>query len=122
MEEQLNNLMTDKDKSSKLKIFENTTNIQNNNFLSASDSLQHNDIEKFTTGSTYLDTILGGGIETGSITLFYGGPGLGKSQIYLTTCSLLPQKYSSMYIDTEGKLRPERLKQILEEILNQITY
>ena len=53
-------MMTDKDKSSKLKIFENTTNIQGNKFLSASDFLQHNDIEKFTTGSTYLDTVLDG--------------------------------------------------------------
>ena len=29
--------------------------------------------------------------------------------------SLLPIKYNSIYVDTEGKLRPERIEQIAEE-------
>ncbi|MGI0051694.1 MAG: hypothetical protein ACRD8K_08155 [Nitrososphaeraceae archaeon] len=72
--------------------------------------MQPNNIEKFSTGSTYLDNILGGGIETESITQFYGAPDSGKSQIYFTTCALLPIQFKSIYVDTEGKLRIERIK------------
>jgi len=107
--------MTDKDKSSKLKIIGNSNNNDQDKFLSRAATLQHNNIEKFSTGSTYLDAILGGGIETGSITQIYGASGSGKSQICFTTCVLLPIKYSSIYVDTEGKLRIERIKQIAEE-------
>ena len=115
--------MTEKDKHLELKINEN--GIRNNkssynedsfdSFYSAADVLENIKVEKFSTGSSSLDHILGGGIETGSITQFYGSPGSGKSQTCLTTCALLPQKYGSIYIDTEGKFRPERLKQIAEE-------
>ena len=111
--------MTNKDKSIKLKIYENDNIIYSKNklirFSSASDVLENTNLEKFSTGSSQLDEILGGGIETGSITQFYGAPGSGKSQICLTACALLPQKYNSIYIDTEHKLRPERIAQILEK-------
>jgi len=46
--------------------------------------------ERFTTGSKNIDNILGGGIETGAITQFYGEAGSGKSQLCYTTCVLLP--------------------------------
>ena len=84
-------------------------------FLSAADVLENKKVvERFTTGSSQLDEILGGGIEIGSITQFYGSPGSGKSQICMTACALLPQQYSSIYIDTEHKIRAERLQQILQ--------
>ena len=112
--------MTNKDKSIKLKIDENDNLLYSENgvdgFLSAAHLLKDNNrIEKFSTGSSSLDNILGGGIETGSITQVYGGPGSGKSQICITACALLPKKYNSIYVDTEGKFRPERIEQILEE-------
>ena len=110
--------MTDKYKSLELRKNENSTgNKRNrlNDFKTAEDILENSSIEQFSTGSSSLDDILGGGIQTESITQFYGSPGSGKSQICLTTCALLPEKYSSIYIDTEGKFRPERLKQIEEE-------
>jgi DNA repair protein RadA len=84
-------------------------------FLSASDVLQNKKIEKFSTGSSQLDEVLGGGIETNSITQFYGPPGSGKSQICYALCSLLPKQYGSIYIDTEGKFRAERIKEIIKE-------
>ena len=108
-------MMIDKDKSSKLKIIGNSNNNDQDKFLSTAATLQHNKKEKFSTGSTYLDAILGGGIESGSITQIYGASGSGKSQICFTTCVLLPIKYSSIYVDTEGKVRIERIKQIAEK-------
>ena len=97
--------MTDKDKSLELKIDKN--DIRDNKssysedrftgFYPATEILENTKIEKFSTGSSSLDYILGGGIETGSITQFYGSPGSGKSQICLTTCALLQKKYSSIY-------------------------
>ena len=116
--------MTNKDKSIKLKMDENNNRNDNllhseigfDRFSPAAHLLEDtNRIEKFSTGSSSLDNILGGGIETGSITQFYGGPGSGKSQICLTLCALLPNQYNVVYIDTEGKFRPERIEQILKE-------
>jgi DNA repair protein RadA len=116
--------MTNKDSSIRFNTYEN---IENNGrsfsedkngsdgFLSAADVLENKKgVERFTTGSSQLDEILGGGIEVGSITQFYGAPGSGKSQICLTVCALLPKQYRSIYIDTEHKLRPIRIQQILE--------
>lgn len=74
---------------------------------------------KLTTGSTELDNLLGGGIETGSITELYGEFRCGKTQNCLTLCVTcqLPMadggaEGKAMYIDTEGTFRPERLKSI----------
>jgi DNA repair protein RAD51 len=68
------------------------------------------------TGSSALDTLLGGGIETGSITEIYGEYRTGKTQLCHTLCVTcqLPIKDGggagmAMYIDTEGTFRPERL-------------
>lgn len=55
-----------------------------------------------TTGSGALDKILGGGIETGSITEIFGGCGSGKTQLCHTlavNCQLLP----SLHGEGKGK-------------------
>lgn len=72
-----------------------------------------------TTGSKQLDTLLGGGIETGSITELFGEFRTGKSQLCHTlaiTCQL-PMDLGGaegkcLYIDTEGTFRPIRLVSI----------
>jgi len=63
-----------------------------------------------------LDQLLGGGVETGSITEIFGEFRTGKTQICHTpcvTCQLPNAKGGgegmAMYIDTEGTFRPERL-------------
>ena len=59
----------------------------NMSFISASDYYkQREDIIKITTGSTKLDELLGGGIETGSITEIFGEFRTGKTQICHTLC------------------------------------
>ena len=63
-----------------------------------------------------IDSIIGGGIEKGSITQFYGPPGSGKTNItlkMLVQCAKNGKK--AVFIDTEGGLSIERMKQIAGE-------
>lgn len=89
---------------------QNTEN-EYSSFTSAND-LDHHTILPIPTGSSDLDGMLGGGIEFGSVTHFYGGPATGKTQLCHTLCVLLPLPYQVMYIDTENKFRPERVQSI----------
>eukprot|EP01084_Bolivina_argentea_P006576 12475_1 len=79
------------------------------------------DIVKITTGSTKLDDLLGGGIETGSITEIFGEFRTGKTQICHTLCVTCQFPTSSgggegcaLYIDTEGTFRPDRVMQVAD--------
>lgn len=74
-----------------------------------------------STGSKELDKLLGGGIETGSITELFGEFRTGKTQICHTlcvTCQLSRDQGGgegkALYIDTEGTFRPEKLRNIAE--------
>lgn len=76
-------------------------------------------VGRILTGSKELDNLLGGGIETGSITEFYGQFGSGKTQIGLqaTVNVQLPVDKgglngTAVFIDTEGTFRPERVMQM----------
>ena len=76
---------------------------------------------QITTGSKELDKLLGGGIETGSITEIFGEFRTGKTQICHTmavTCQLPIDSGGGegkcMYVDTEGTFRPERLLSVSE--------
>ena len=82
---------------------------------------QREDIVMLSTGSGELDKLLGGGIETGSITEIFGEFRTGKTQICHTlcvTCQLALGQggadAKAMYIDTEGTFRPERIVPIAE--------
>lgn len=60
-----------------------------------------------------IDAIMGGGIEKGCLTQFYGPPGSGKTNIalqLLVSCAKNGDKV--IYVDTEGGLSIERVKQI----------
>ncbi|XP_076165228.1 DNA repair protein RAD51 homolog A [Ptiloglossa arizonensis] len=74
-----------------------------------------------TTGSSELDRLLGGGIETGSITEIFGEFRSGKTQLCHTlavNCQLPIDMGGAegkcLYIDTEGTFRPERLIAVAE--------
>lgn len=89
-----------------------------------------------STGSKPLDSILGGGIMTMSITEVFGEFRCGKTQMSHTLCvtAQLPKSMGGgegkvAFIDTEGTFRPERIKQIAERYdldpdscLENITY
>ena len=82
------------------------------------------DIHYITTGSKNVDNLLGGkGIESKSITEFFGAFGSGKTQIALSLAvnTQLPKEAGgangkSVYIDTEGTFRPERIRQFAEGV------
>ncbi|CAK9021717.1 Meiotic recombination protein DMC1/LIM15 homolog [Durusdinium trenchii] len=68
-----------------------------------------------STGSTELDAILGGGMESCSLTEIYGEYRTGKSQLTMTlavTAQLGSRPGKVIYVDTEGAFRPERLATI----------
>ncbi|MBS3108751.1 DNA repair and recombination protein RadA [Candidatus Woesearchaeota archaeon] len=78
-------------------------------------------IERISTGSKAVDALLGGGVETNTITEMYGAFGSGKSAIahVLAVNSILPREQGgingmTIWIDTESTCRPERIKQIAE--------
>ncbi|MEM4336011.1 MAG: DNA repair and recombination protein RadA [Candidatus Anstonellales archaeon] len=78
-------------------------------------------IGRITTGSKKLDELLGGGIETQSLTEFFGKFASGKSQIGFQLCvnaQLPPDKGGLggkvIFIDSESTFRPDRVKQMAE--------
>ncbi len=91
-------------------------------FVSASEIYKkRKTIERITTGSKNLDDLLANGIETRSVTEFYGEYGSGKTQICHTLCvtTQLPKEKGGLgarviYIDTENTFRPERVAEIAE--------
>ncbi|MBE8539823.1 DNA repair and recombination protein RadB [Geoglobus acetivorans] len=69
---------------------------------------------KLKTGSKCIDDILGGGVETGTITQIYGESGTGKTSLCLMLAYNTAKEFSVAYIDTEG-LSAERIDQIFED-------
>ncbi|KAH3902607.1 probable DNA repair protein rhp51 [Saccharomycodes ludwigii] len=106
-------------------------------FVTAADfHMRRTEMICLTTGSKNFDTLLGGGVETGSITELYGEFRTGKSQLCHTlavTCQLPLDmgggEGKCLYIDTEGTFRPIRLISIAnrfgldpEDALNNVAY
>ena len=89
-------------------------------FITADTALKkRRSLLRCSTGSSILDDLFLGGIETQAVTELYGEFGSGKSQICHTMCITAGQPVESgglnsgvIYIDTEGTFRPERLEQI----------
>lgn len=74
---------------------------------------------KLTTGSKNLDNLLGGGLETQTITEFFGEFGSGKTQIMhqIAVNATTPESDGGfncdvLIIDTENTFRPERIVQM----------
>lgn len=80
-------------------------------------------VGKLTTCSKALDELLGGGLETQSITETYGEFGSGKSQLghQLATNATRPTDEGGLggdtvWIDTEQTFRPERVASMAEDL------
>ncbi len=90
-----------------------------NNTLSFNDakslsSITASDEERFVSGISELDRVLGGGIVKGSVVLLSGDPGIGKSTILLQVCKAFADKLNILYVSGEEspnqiKLRASRL-------------
>jgi DNA repair protein RadA len=96
------------------------SNVLEKEFITADAALEkRRSMLRCSTGSSALDDLLLGGIETQAVTEFYGEFGSGKSQICHTLCATARQPVESgglnantIYIDTEGTFRPERVQEI----------
>lgn len=78
---------------------------------------------RLTTGSKAIDELLGGGIETQTITEFYGEYGVGKSVLchQLSVNVQLPIEKGgldggALYIDTEQTFRPEWIVRMSQDL------
>lgn len=77
-------------------------------------SLIKHDQQRLTTGMADVDTVLGGGIVIGSVTLIAGQPGIGKSTLLLQLADAVARKHKVLYVSGEESghqigLRAERL-------------
>jgi len=105
--------------------------------VSAAEMLEmRKNMVQVSTGSSQLDGLLNGGIETGQITEIFGEFRCGKTQLCHTLCVVcqLPidqggAESKALYVDTEGTFRPERLVSIAEryglnkdDVLENVTY
>ena len=66
--------------------------------------------ERYHTGLTELDRVLGGGIVKGSLILVSGEPGIGKSTILLQICEHLGQALKILYVSGEESGRQIKLR------------
>lgn len=71
---------------------------------------------RISTGSTVIDNLLGGGIESQSITEIFGESAAGKTQFShtLAVTSFAKNKGKTLYIDTENTFRSERIIDMAE--------
>ncbi|MBO3803000.1 MAG: DNA repair and recombination protein RadA [Candidatus Brockarchaeota archaeon] len=89
-------------------------------FVPASEILARRaNIQRLSTGSKNLDGLIGGGLETMTITEFFGEYGTGKSQICHQLCINVQLPFgkgglggNALYLDTENTFRPERIVQM----------
>ncbi|XP_026191140.1 meiotic recombination protein DMC1 homolog [Cyclospora cayetanensis] len=105
------------------KIIEAATKLELcNSFISGGELvIRRAKVVKITTGSSQLDQLIGGGIETMSITEIFGENRCGKTQICHTLCvtAQLPKEMNGgcgkvCYVDTEATFRPEKICAIAE--------
>jgi len=92
------------------------------------------DVTKITTGSEEINNLIGGGVETQTMTEVYGGYGSGKTQMaFQLAVNVQKSKEEGglnkgcVFVDTENTFRPERIKEIAdnedmdpEEVLDNI--
>ncbi len=69
----------------------------------AFDKIEKSFLEKISTGIAELDTVLGGGIVPGSLTLLGGEPGIGKSTLVLQIMHGLLRDAENMVLKASGE-------------------
>lgn len=67
-------------------------------------------IDRYSSGLSELDRVLGGGIVPGSVVLMGGDPGIGKSTLLLQTVCQLSHTHSALYVTGEESLQQVALR------------
>ncbi|MFB6198156.1 MAG: DNA repair and recombination protein RadA, partial [Halobacteriaceae archaeon] len=97
-------------------------------FETGTDVLERREqIGKLSWGVPEVDDLLGGGVETQSITEVYGEFGSGKSQIthQLSVNVQLPAEHgglegSAIFVDSEDTFRPERIDDMVRGLDDEV--
>lgn len=74
------------------------------------DQIAYTDEERFNTGLSELDRVLGGGIVKGSLILVGGDPGIGKSTLLLQVCSTIKMNGIVLYVSGEESIRQIKMR------------
>lgn len=69
--------------------------------VSAAQVAEVDNLPRLITGLRDVDTVLGGGVVPGSVTLVAGQPGIGKSTLMLQIAALLSDKAKVLYVSGE---------------------
>jgi len=74
-------------------------------------SVETVDTPRFSTGSSELNRVLGGGVIPGSLTLIVGDPGVGKSTLTIQVCAHVAASIGNvLYVSGEESTRQVRLR------------
>ena len=103
--------------SEQIKFIQSTSNTNSTTEQKATPitQIQEDNVTRFSSGSSELDLVLGGGVVTGSLTLIGGSPGIGKSTLLLKIAgNLANMDKKVLYVSGEEsagqiKLRANRL-------------
>ena len=75
-------------------------------------------VKRFPTGCKAIDDLLGGGIEVGAVTLFYGEAGCGKTNICLQLAYRVALEGKKVaFVDTEGLSYDRGMQIFKDEVL-----
>ncbi|MDA4125182.1 MAG: AAA family ATPase [Thaumarchaeota archaeon] len=70
-------------------------------------------LQSYPSGSAALDRLLGGGYKAGRVAEFFGKSNSGKTQLAMQAVLCAARAgVNSLFIDTEGSFRPERLEEV----------
>ncbi|KAG0170829.1 Meiotic recombination protein dmc1 [Apophysomyces sp. BC1034] len=104
------------------KIKDAAAKIQTCGFMTATEIAKYREqVIRISTGCKHFDSLLGGGIQSMSITEVFGEYRTGKTQLAHTLCVQVQLPSHSggasgkaAYIDTEGTFRPDRIRAIAD--------
>ena len=81
-------------------------------YVSINDLEASDDRKRLRTGFKDLDTVLGGGILQGSVSLLAGQPGIGKSTLLMQVCAELAKTHAVLYVSGEESAGQVKLRAI----------
>ncbi len=103
-------------------ILTRSTGLSSNNKPESILNIKSGEFERYDTGITELNRVLGGGIVQGSLTLISGEPGIGKSTLLLQTANNIALKVGTvLYVSGEEsgeqiKMRGDRIGNISSQL------
>lgn len=95
------------------------TEIKNINNIRYCNKIETSEIQRIQTFDPELDSVLGGGFVTGSLTLIAGDPGIGKSTLLLQVADFLSKNNKVLYVAAEESIHQVKLRSLRLELKNE---